>query len=193
MKNKKYIIIAAAVAVGAIGLFLALLTTGDKLFRIPTDYDRIVVVRRDSNEIRYPEDGEKMEDGSIYPHNQKTMYTATGDEAKQIVDYINNAKYLRRKSINVFTFVPGISMDSVKTSDRVEYYIAFEAADGTELYTMVTAGDDYIHGGEENATHKKIIDRKWGPNFDTVLQNVQQQESYWSPASTWFKEIRWAD
>ena len=193
MKNKKYIIIAAAAAVGAIGLFLALLTTGDKLFRIPTDYDRIVVVRRDSNEIRYPEDGEKMEDGSIYPHNQKTMYTATGDEAKAIVDYINNAKYLRRKSINVFTFVPGISMDSVKTSDRVEYYIVFEAADGTELYTMVTAGDDYIHGGEENAKYKKIIDRKWGPKFDTVLQNVQQRESNWSPDSTWFKEIRWAD
>ena len=109
------------------------------------------------------------------------------------VSYINNAKYLRRKSINVFTFVPGISMDSVKTSDRVEYYIAFEAADGTELYTMHTAGDDYIHGGEENATHKKIIDRKWGPKFDAVLQNAQQQESYWSPTTTWFKEILWAD
>lgn len=193
MKNKKYIIIAAAVAVGAIGLFLALLTTGDKLFSIPAEYDKVVVIRADNNEIRYPEDGEKMDDENIYPYNHKTMYTATGDEAKQIVDYINNAKYLRRKSINVFTFVPGISMDNVKTSDRVEYYISFEAADGTELYTMVTAGDDYIHGGEENAKYKKIIDRKWGPKFDAVLQNVQQQESYWSPTTTWFKEILRAD
>lgn len=193
MKNKKYIIIAAAVVVGAVGLFWALLTTGDKLFKIPTGYDRVVVIRADNNEIRYPEDGEKMESGEIYAYNQKTMYTATGDVAKQIVDYINNAKYLRRKSINVFTFVPGISMDSVSTHDRVQYLISFENADGEELYTIDTTGDDYICGGEENATNKKIMDRKWGPKFDAVLQNAQQQESYWSPASTWFKEIRWAD
>ena len=193
MKNKKYIIIAAAVVVGAVGLFLALLTTGDKIFNIPADYDHIVVVKRDSNEIRYPEDGEKMENGYAYAYNYKTMYTATGDEAKQIVDYINNAKYLHRKNINIFTFVPGISMDSVQSHDRVAYYISFEAADGTELYTMVTSGDDYIHGGEENDKYKKIMDRKWGPKFDAVLQNVQQQESYWSPDVTWFKEIRWAE
>ena len=193
MKNLKYIIIAAAVAVGAAGLFFALLTTGDKIFSIPAQYDRVVVIREDSNEIRYPEDGEKMESGEIYPHNRKTMYTATGDSAKQIVDYINSAKYLRRKSINIFTFVPGISMDSVSTRDRVEYRISFETAGGEELYTMITAGDDYIRGCEENDKYKKIMDGEWGPKFDAVLENAQQKESYWSPDTTWFKEIQWAE
>lgn len=193
MKKLKPIFITLAIAVCAVGLYFALLTTGEKLFNIPTDYDSVVVIRADSNEIRYPEDGEKIDDENIYPHNQKTMYTATGDAADDIVNYLNGSEYLRRKSFNIFFFVPGISMDSVKTSDRVEYNIIFKSADGTELYNIFTAGCDFISTNEDGFTYKKITDRKWGEKFDAVLENAQNKESYWSPDATWFKEISWAD
>ena len=193
MKNKKYIIIVIIAVAAAIGLYLALVGTGEKLLKIPADYDRIVVIRADSNEIRYPEDGEKMENGYADAYNYKTMYTATGDAAKTIADYLNSSKYLRRKSINVFTFVPGISMDSVGTHDRVSYYILFENAEGETVYSLSTTGCDYIVSGTEGDINKKILDRKWQQHFDTVLENAQQKENYWSPDVTWFKEIQWAD
>ena len=187
MKKLKPILITLAVALCAVGVYFILLSTGEKLFNIPTDYDSVVVIRADSNEIRYPEDGEKDSNGYTHPYNHKTMYTATGTAAEDIVWYLNNSKYLRRKSVNVFLFVPGINMDSVKTSDRVSYYIVFNAADGTELYNIFTAGCDFISTGEEGYTYKKITDRKWGEKFDTVLEKSQQKETYWSPDAIWFK------
>ena len=187
MKILKPILVTLAVALCAVGVYFILLSTGDKLFNIPTEYEQVVVIRADSNEIRYPEDGEKMSDGYSYPYNHKTMYTATGDAAEEIVQYLNGSKYLRRKSFNVFFFIPGINMDSVKTSDRVRYYIVFKAADGTELYSLHTAGCDFISTSEEGYTYKKITDRKWGEKFDAVLEKSQQKETYWSPDALWFK------
>ena len=166
MKNKKTVIkVVAVIAVAAL-FYLSLFTTGEKAFDMDTmaEGGEITVLRIDSS---YPEYNSKE------PYGLRETYLLDDAQKAELLDFIAQSRYRKRISINVFTFIPGISMDSVSSSDKVDYRIYINN-DGNENETgFITCGCDYIRPIEDGYRYVKILDKNWGEKLDEIIADAQ--------------------
>lgn len=166
MKNKKTVIKIVAVVAAAAVFYLSLFTTGEKAFDIDTmDTDgEITVFRMDSS---YPEYNSKE------PPGLRETYLLNEEQKAELLDFIAQSKYRKRISINVFTFIPGISMDSVSSSDKVDYRIYINNGGEENQTGFITCGCDYIRPIEDGFRYVKILDKNWGEKLDEIIADAQ--------------------
>lgn len=170
MKKIKYFIIAAAaVAVIVCGYFF-LISTGEKWFDFSAidDSCKVYVVRNDHNVYEYVDD-EHM--------TQKKKYLLEDEARQQLFSLLTETRYRRKIELNVFSFVPGISMRSASSSDHVNYRIIVQTADGSEIMHLLTLGCDYINP-PQSGINLRITDGAWGQKLDTILENAHLIDTY---------------
>ncbi|MBQ9845221.1 MAG: hypothetical protein IJO54_03980 [Oscillospiraceae bacterium] len=166
MKNKKTVIkVVAVIAVAAV-FYLSLFTTGEKAFDMDTmaEGGEITVLRIDSS---YPEYNSKE------PYGLRETYLLDDAQKAELLDFIAQSKYRKRISINVFTFIPGISMDSVSSSDKVDYRIYINNDGNENEAGFITCGCDYIRPIEDGYRYVKILDKNWGEKLDEIIADAQ--------------------
>ena len=170
MKNKNTVIKVVAVIVAAAAFYLSLFTTGEKAFDMETmdTNGELTVLRIDSS---YPEYNSKE------PYGLRETYLLNDAQKAELLDFIAQSRYRKRISINAFTFIPGISMDSVSTSDNVDYIIQIDNGDDENQIGFVTCGCDYIRPIEDGYRYVKIIDKKWGEKLDAIIAQAQITET----------------
>lgn len=172
MTDKKKILIFAPVAVVAlVAAVLFFRVPGEKRFDFSAvdESCKVYVIRNDHNTAEF------VDDEHLTQHRK---YLLEGDVRQQLFSLLTDTTYLRRVSINVFTFVPGISMDSVTSHTPVDYRIVAEDNDGTEVMHIYTAGCEYINTADETWRYVKIADRKWGQKLDAILAQAQLVDTY---------------
>ena len=93
MKNKKYIIIAAAAVIAVVGLYFFLRATGDKLFDFSAvdESCAVYVIRNDHNVPKF------VDDRHLTEHKK---YLLDSEDAQQFFDLMNSTVYRKKLETN---------------------------------------------------------------------------------------------
>lgn len=168
-KNKKYI--AAAIAlVAAAAFYMSLLKTADRAFALESfDLSGDVSVYR--MDFAHPDHNTETDNAL------RETFVLDGDEKAEFMEFISASKLRKRIPLNAFTFVPGIRVDSVSTSDPVQYNITFADSDGETALELYTLGCDYIRTGDESGRYMKIMDKNWGEKLDAIIAKGELAET----------------
>ncbi|MBR5251425.1 MAG: hypothetical protein IKV52_01210 [Oscillospiraceae bacterium] len=165
--DKKTKIIVALLAVAAVVFCAGLFTTGERRFdfdSLPADYT--LQVERLDTQINVFEDGR---------HRSETrIYTLDNDTAQQTVQFLKETKLRKRVNFNLYWLIPGVKrIDSVSTSDNLNYRFIFTDSSGKEIMHLYTHGCDYIQSTDENSRWVKIrSDRDFEQSIEAILATV---------------------
>lgn len=178
MKNRKNIIAAVAVVIAAIAaaaFFMSLKVTGSELFDFSAvDENCSVYVIRNDKEV-----SDFVDDRHLTEHKK---YLLDSEQTQQFFDLMNSTVYRRKFEINIFSFVPGISMTSASTHDPVNYRIIAEDKNGKEVLHILTFGCDYVtyilQNDTEISENIKITDGKWYEKMENILADAQLTDTY---------------